>query len=95
MIWVRFPAETRDFSLLHSVKTGSVSHTASYPVGTAGCSLGLKRQEQEPSSSAKAKNGAAILGSSICLHGIMLKYIIKHRDIFIFFIFIIFEELVT
>jgi hypothetical protein len=30
----RFPARARDFSLFHSVQTGSVAHPASYPMGT-------------------------------------------------------------
>jgi hypothetical protein len=32
----RFPAGVRDFSLLHSVQTGSGAHPASHPVGTGG-----------------------------------------------------------
>jgi hypothetical protein len=31
---VRFPAEAGNFSLHHRVKTGSGTHTASYPMGT-------------------------------------------------------------
>jgi hypothetical protein len=41
-IWVIFPAGSRDFSLLHSVQTGSGSHPASYPMGTGGCLPGGK-----------------------------------------------------
>jgi hypothetical protein len=41
-IGVRFPAGTRDFSLFHSVQTGSGADTASYPVGTEGSFPGSK-----------------------------------------------------
>jgi hypothetical protein len=37
---VRLPAGKRDFSLLHSVKTGSGAHPASCPTDTAGSFLG-------------------------------------------------------
>jgi hypothetical protein len=30
---VRFPARATDFSLFHSVQTGSGPHSASYPMG--------------------------------------------------------------
>jgi hypothetical protein len=33
---VEFPGGARDFSLHHSVKTGSRAHPASYPMGTRG-----------------------------------------------------------
>jgi hypothetical protein len=33
-VGVQFPAEARDFSLLHSIQTGFVAHPASYPMGT-------------------------------------------------------------
>jgi hypothetical protein len=36
MTGVRFPTGERDFSLLHSVQTGSGAHPASYPMGTGG-----------------------------------------------------------
>jgi hypothetical protein len=49
----------QDFSLLHSVRTGSGAYAASYPTGT-----GVKRQGREadhsPPSSAEVKNGGAI-----------------------------------
>jgi hypothetical protein len=61
---VRFFAGARDFSLLHSVQTGSGVHPASYPNGTVGFSPGVKRQGREadhsPPSSAEVKNGGAI-----------------------------------
>jgi hypothetical protein len=34
---VRFPAEARDFPLVHSVQTGSGTHPASHAIGTGGC----------------------------------------------------------
>jgi hypothetical protein len=37
--WVQFPT-VQDFSLLHSVQTGSVAHPASYPVVTGGKAAG-------------------------------------------------------
>jgi hypothetical protein len=40
---VRFPAEAGNFSLHHRVQNGSGAHTASYPMGTKGFSLGVKR----------------------------------------------------
>jgi hypothetical protein len=33
---VRFSTGTREFSLLHSVQTGSEAYPASYPIGTVG-----------------------------------------------------------
>jgi hypothetical protein len=42
MTGVLFPAGVRDFSLLHSVQTGSSTHPASYPVGKGTLSLGVK-----------------------------------------------------
>jgi hypothetical protein len=34
--WVRFPVGAGDFSLLHSIKTGSEAHPASYSMATRG-----------------------------------------------------------
>jgi hypothetical protein len=42
---VRFPAEAGNFSLLHSVQTGSGTHPPSYPMGAL--SLGVKRPGRE------------------------------------------------
>jgi hypothetical protein len=39
---VQFLAEERDFSLLHSVQTGSAAHLSSYPMGTVGFFPGAK-----------------------------------------------------
>jgi hypothetical protein len=33
---IRFPAGARDFSVLHSVQTGSGAHPSSYPISTGG-----------------------------------------------------------
>jgi hypothetical protein len=41
-VWVRFPAVLRDFSSLHSFRTGSGAHPASYPTGTGGSFPGNK-----------------------------------------------------
>jgi hypothetical protein len=38
-------AEETDFSLFHSVKTGSGAHPASYPIGTLGSILRGKEAE--------------------------------------------------
>jgi hypothetical protein len=42
MARVRFPARERDFSLLHSIQTGSGALPASYAMGTEGFCLGGK-----------------------------------------------------
>jgi hypothetical protein len=42
MAEVRFLTEARDFSLLHSVQTGTGTHPASYPMGTRGSFPGDK-----------------------------------------------------
>jgi hypothetical protein len=31
---VRFPADAKKYSLLHSIRTGTVTHPAYYPMGT-------------------------------------------------------------
>jgi hypothetical protein len=50
----------RYFSLCHRVQTGSGAHSASYPMGTAALSPGIKRPGREaeysPPSSAEVKN---------------------------------------
>jgi hypothetical protein len=64
MAKVRFPAGARDFSLLHSMQTGSGVHPASYPVGTEGSFPGVMRPGREAHhslpSNAEFKNGGAI-----------------------------------
>jgi hypothetical protein len=58
------PAGARYFSVLHSVHAGSEAHPASYPVGTGGSILGVRRREREPDNSPRCsvevKNGGAI-----------------------------------
>jgi hypothetical protein len=56
---VRFPAAAGNFSLHHRVQNGSGAHPASYPMGTRGFSLRVKRPGREayhsPPSSAEVK----------------------------------------
>jgi hypothetical protein len=56
---VRFPAGTGNFSLHHRVQNGCGAHTASYPVGTRGSFLAVKRSGSEadhsPPSTAEIK----------------------------------------
>jgi hypothetical protein len=66
-------------SLLHMVQTGFGAHSASYPMGTRGFSLGVMHQEHEadhsPPSSAEVKITwiyASILPS---LHGVVLNWL--------------------
>jgi hypothetical protein len=58
------PVEARDFSLLHSIQTGSGAHPASYQISTGGSFLGVKRQGREadhsPQFTAEFKSGGAI-----------------------------------
>jgi hypothetical protein len=65
MAKVRFLAKIRDFSVLHSLQTGSEAHPATYLVGTGGSFPGGKEVGYEydyaPPSSSKVKNGADIL----------------------------------
>jgi hypothetical protein len=57
---VRFPEGAGNFSLHHRVQNGSRAHPDSYPMGTRGTSLGVKRPGREADhsspSSAKVKN---------------------------------------
>jgi hypothetical protein len=61
---VRFPAGAGKFSLHHRVQNGSGAHPASYPMGTRGFSLGVKRPGREadhsPPSSAEVKECAEL-----------------------------------
>jgi hypothetical protein len=52
---VRFPAGARDFSLLHSVQTGSGVHAISPRLERLG-----READHSPPSSAEVKNGGAI-----------------------------------
>jgi hypothetical protein len=65
MVRVRFLAGARDFFPIHSVRTGSGVHPASYPMGILGIlSLRIKKPGREadhsPPCSADVKNGGAI-----------------------------------
>jgi hypothetical protein len=44
---VQFLAAESDYSVLHTVQTGSEAHTASYPMGNRIFSPGAKRQGRE------------------------------------------------
>jgi hypothetical protein len=76
MTGVRIPVGAGNFSLHHHVKTGSETHTASYPMGT-GCSFpGVKRTGREadhsPPSTAEVKECVKLyLHSPIRLHGVV------------------------
>jgi hypothetical protein len=63
-ILVRFSAGARDFSVLHSVHTGSGDHPASYRVGAGALYPGVKRPGREadhsPSPSDEVENGGSI-----------------------------------
>jgi hypothetical protein len=77
MIGVRIPVGDRNFSLHHSVRTGSGIHSASYPVGIRGYFPGVKRLgyevDRSPPSSAGVKECVELyLHSPIYLHGVVL-----------------------
>jgi hypothetical protein len=61
---VGFPAEEREFSLLHRVQTGFWAHPASYSKIPGAISTGVKQPgleaDHSPPSSAEVKNGGAI-----------------------------------
>jgi hypothetical protein len=64
-VGVQFPAGRRDFSLLHSVQTGSGAHPASYPLDvpralSSGVKRPVRKGDRLPPSSAHVKNGGAI-----------------------------------
>jgi hypothetical protein len=67
----------QEFSLFHTVQTGSIAHPVLYPVGTRGLSLGVKRSGHEadhsPPTSAKFKKRGSIHSFPIRLHGVMLE----------------------
>jgi hypothetical protein len=56
---VGFQAGARDFSLLHSIKTGSGAHPASYLMDNAG-SFPRPEANHSPPSSAEIKNDGTI-----------------------------------
>jgi hypothetical protein len=60
---VQFPAEAREFSLVHSVQAGSAAYPAFYRIGPEGSFPGIKRPRREADyslPSAEVKNGGAI-----------------------------------
>jgi hypothetical protein len=61
---VRFPEGAKDFSIIHSVQTGSEANPASYSMGTKGSVPGVKQSRREadhsPRSTAEVKNEGAI-----------------------------------
>jgi hypothetical protein len=74
---VRLPEGAGNFSPHHHVQNSSGAHPASYPMGTRGSSLGVKRPGREadhsPPSSAKVKECMELyLHSPIRLHGVVL-----------------------
>jgi hypothetical protein len=74
---VRLPAGTGNFSLHHRVQNGSGAHSASYPMGTRGSFLGVKRPwsetDRSPPSSAEVKNTWSYTSTTpIPLHGVVL-----------------------
>jgi hypothetical protein len=76
MAGVQFLAGARDFSLLHSVQTGSGNHPTSYPMGAGTPSLGVKRPGCEADHyllpMLRLKMVELYRHSSIYLHGIVL-----------------------
>jgi hypothetical protein len=76
---VRFLAGAGNFSLNHPAQSGSGDHPASYPIGTRGSFLDVKRPGREtdhsPPSSAEAKECVELyLHSPICYHGVVLNF---------------------
>jgi hypothetical protein len=63
------------FFLLHSAQTGSGAHPASYPMGTEGFYLGVKRQGREANHLPPLVPGSRMvelyLHSPICLHSMV------------------------
>jgi hypothetical protein len=53
---VRFPTGASHFSLCHSFQTGSVSHSASSPIGTGGKVAGAVVADHSPPPSVDVKN---------------------------------------
>jgi hypothetical protein len=71
---VQFPAWIRDFSLFHSVQTGSEAHSAFYPMGGV-LSPGAKRLGPKADQSSRS--------SVDSLSVFMAWFLIKGRGIFI------------
>jgi len=68
---VRFPEGAGNFSLHHSVQTGSGTHLDSYPMGTGDLSSGVKWPEHE-ADHLPASSVDLYLYSPIRLHGMVL-----------------------
>jgi hypothetical protein len=66
---VRFLAEARDFSFLHSVQSGFGIHPASSPLGTGVVSPAVRREGRP--SHAEVKNGGVIPPLGTRLHGVV------------------------
>jgi hypothetical protein len=85
---VRFPAGAGNFSLHHRVQNGSGAHPASYPRGTGSLSLRVKRPGREanhsPPSSAVVTNAWSY--TSTPQYVFMPWCLVKHRDIFTFYL---------
>jgi hypothetical protein len=83
---VRLPAGAGYFSLHHRIQNGSGAHPASYPMGTRGFSLGVKRPERKadhsPPSSAEVKNAWSY--TSTPQYVFMAWCLVKQRDNFTF-----------
>jgi hypothetical protein len=71
MVELQFLARARDFSLLHSVQTGSGVHPASSPMGT-GDSFLRGKVGHLPPSGAEGENGGAVSPLLKRLHGVVL-----------------------
>jgi hypothetical protein len=69
---VRFTAGTRNFSLFHRAQTRYGAHTTSYLMGTGALYRRVKRETDQPSSSAEVKMVVLYLHSTIRLHGVVL-----------------------
>jgi hypothetical protein len=87
MIWVRFLAGAGNFSLRHSVQTGSGAHATSYTMGTGeSFPLGVKRSRREadhsPPSSPKVKECVEL--TSTPQYVFMAWRLVKDRDSFTF-----------
>jgi hypothetical protein len=83
---VRFPAELRNFSVLHSIQTGPKVHSLCYPMDIESVSSAVKRQRRKAghllSSSADVKN--AWMYTSTPLYVFQARCLIKYRDKFTF-----------
>jgi hypothetical protein len=80
MLQSRLSGETRDFSLPHSVRTGSGAHPTSYPeVKRAG-----READHSLSSSDEVRNARSYTATP--LYVFMVRSLVKHGDKFISFV---------